>query len=302
MAQLLPGEELNMVLAWYYMLGSWGAAIGTVTMGWLVQALKDRAWLTVDAYRVVFYVYAAQGLLKFILSLLLSQKCEDSAAATEPITDEEGIDNERTPLLPGYERAKPRMATISTDTRYFVAKFCSILVLDNIGSGLAANSWLTYIIDRKFAISAGLLGTIFSSSHFLASLSNVLAVPIVRRMGLIKTMFFGHAIASTALLLLPFPEVLTGTVVLLFVRSTFLDFDQAPRQTFLSQSVQPEERTAIMGIVNTVRTLSQGMGLGMAGYLGDWNYLDLAPTLAGGLKLVYDVLLLILFVDFPSTG
>ncbi|KAJ5723471.1 hypothetical protein N7488_001506 [Penicillium malachiteum] len=67
MAQLVGPESLSTVLAWYFMLGSWGSAAGTLAAGWLVQSLTSKTWSTVDAYRANFLVYFLLGMVKVIL-------------------------------------------------------------------------------------------------------------------------------------------------------------------------------------------------------------------------------------------
>lgn len=59
--------------------------------------------------------------------------------------------------------------------------------------------------------------------------------------------------------------------------------------------VLPEERTAVMGIVNTLKILSQSSGPWITGVLAGGGRFWVAFVVAGGLKTGYDVLLLILF-------
>lgn len=84
--------------------------------------------------------------------------------------------------------------------------------------------------------------------------------------------------------------------MLLVTRAIFLDFDQAPRQTFLAQRVPAEERTAAMGVVNMTRTLAQSGGPLLTGYLGQQGRLGLSFALAGVFKWVYDILLAVAFL------
>jgi Na+/melibiose symporter-like transporter len=311
MAQLLPADSYNMILAWYYMLGSWGATIGTLSCGWLLQLLEDRDWGTVDAYRCVFWIYAAMGLVKFALSVLLGRECESHLRRSRMANMESRVcdqsDRETEPLLcrsddSSSHTKEPRRATtlvssMNTSTKNFLWKLCPVLFLDSIGSGLANNSWVVYYFDHKFEVEPGILGSIFSGFNFLTALSNVLAVPWVRHIGLIKTMVLGHMVASTALLLLPVSNQLPIATFLLLLRAALIDFHQPPRQTFISQSVGSDERTATMGIVNVIRTLAQSPGPFITGFLGDRGKLWLSFSLAGGIKIVYNILLWVLFTD-----
>jgi para-aminobenzoate synthetase len=71
--------------------------------------------------------------------------------------------------------------------------------------------------------------------------------------------------------------------------------DQAPRSAFLSIVVRPDERTAVMGVVNILKTLSQSSGPSVTGVLAGRNHFWIAFVAAGSLKGMYDVLLLVFF-------
>jgi len=78
--------------------------------------------------------------------------------------------------------------------------------------------------------------------------------------------------------------------------------DQAPRSAFLSAVVLPEERTAVMGIVNTVKTMSQSSGPLLTGLLAADQRFWIAFVVAGGLKASYDVAMLSMFRSTPLEG
>jgi hypothetical protein len=71
--------------------------------------------------------------------------------------------------------------------------------------------------------------------------------------------------------------------------------DQAPRSAFLSIVVLPEERTAVMGVVNILKTLSQSSGPTLTGLLAGNDHFWVAFVAAGSLKATYDLLLLAFF-------
>ena len=78
--------------------------------------------------------------------------------------------------------------------------------------------------------------------------------------------------------------------------------DQAPRSAFLSAVVLPDERTAVMGIVNTVKTMSQSSGPFLTGSLAESGRFWIAFVFAGALKAAYDVGLLTLFLHTRLEG
>lgn len=89
------------------------------------------------------------------------------------------------------------------------------------------------------------------------------------------------------------------TIVLLVARSILSSMDQAPRSAFLSAVVLPDERTAVMGIVNTVKTSSQSSGPLITGLLASDKRFWIAFVLAGSLKASYDLMMLSMFVNTP---
>jgi len=82
--------------------------------------------------------------------------------------------------------------------------------------------------------------------------------------------------------------------------------DQAPRSAFLSIVVLPQERTAVMGLVNILKTLSQSAGPWTTGLLAGHGHFWVAFVAAGSLKGTYDLLLLAFFAGRvhqpPDTG
>lgn len=78
-------------------------------------------------------------------------------------------------------------------------------------------------------------------------------------------------------------------------RYSISQMDVAPRQSFVAGIVPAAERTATMGIVNVVKSLSASLGplvTGFAAAGGSWTTVF---ALCGGLKIVYDLALLYFF-------
>lgn len=73
--------------------------------------------------------------------------------------------------------------------------------------------------------------------------------------------------------------------------------DQAPRAAFIAAVVKPEERTAVMGITSTLRTLAAMVGPSITGLLAAGDRFWIAFLVAGALRLAYDFGLYALFVN-----
>ncbi|KPI36978.1 uncharacterized protein AB675_6052 [Cyphellophora attinorum] len=311
-------EERTGILAWYTVFGYSGASLGVLVGGWVLRLVqKTQDWDALDSYRLVFWAYAVLGLTKFALCLLLSNACEPerketvSGDARRPLLagQEENvavpIPNDRPHLEDSDEEPKESLFSkltpnISQQSASLLWKLCLLFAMDSIASGLTPASWVTYFFSQKFGLREDQLGTLFFVANVLSVFSNFAAAPLARRIGLIKTMVFTHVPASIALALIPVPNSLVLAIGLLAVRYCLNSMDQAPRQAFLAAAVQPEERTAVMGTVNVVKTLSQSVGPLVTGALAGRSLFWVSFIMAGSLKLLYDVLMLGLFLGYRT--
>lgn len=71
--------------------------------------------------------------------------------------------------------------------------------------------------------------------------------------------------------------------------------DIAPRSAFLATVLPADKRTAIMGAVNVVKTSSQSVAPFITGVLGARGHLGVAFCVAGLLKGIYDLGMLVCF-------
>ena len=252
------------------------------------------------------------GLVNFGLSLMLSTKSEPqketysdnlpTSDETRPLLPENADDRHEAYVKPGEPLSsfKSLLPSLSKESQSLVFKLCILFAIDSIASGLTPASWMTYFFNRKFDLKEDSLGALFFVTNVLSSASNLVASSIARRIGLIKTMVFTHVPASIALALIPLPSNVIIAMALLIFRSSTNSMDQAPRQAFLAAAVLPSERTAVMGIVNVVKTLSQSLGPVVTGALAGRGKFWIAFVVAGGLKIVYDILMLGMFLGYRT--
>ncbi|MCJ1450164.1 hypothetical protein MMC28_000493 [Mycoblastus sanguinarius] len=323
LAQLTPSAIRSDIFAWYTLFGNVGTACGTIVCGWAVQGLlSGGGWAEVSAYRVIFGIYAALGVIKLILSLLLSDKCEpepeeqeyheivqlDAVEAEGLLSDEEDSAEEApktnkgksAPTLPEFKRKTSIWPSISPASRSTLFKLCLLFAVDSLASGLVPLSWMTYFFNRKFKLPEGQLGTLFFVTNIISSISNLAASSLAKRIGLIKTMVFTHLPSAIFLALIPIPSYAWLAMTFLILRSCMQNMDQAPRQAFLSAAVLPSERTAVMGMVNVVKTLSQSGGPVATGWLAGIGKFWIAFLVAGAMKASYDLAMLKLFLGYKS--
>ncbi|WYZ38100.1 hypothetical protein EsH8_III_000014 [Colletotrichum jinshuiense] len=260
LAQLTERENRSDIFAWYTLFGTAGAALGTLTCGWVVQTLENNeSWTQNEAYRVVFLLYAALGILKLILIFGLTSGVE--VTVSNPVVR---VNDER----------------------------------------MASPSWLTYFFTTVHSLQPGSLGTLFLVTNLLGTVSNLVALPLARRLGPLKTMVFTHLPSAVFLSMIPLPAPgRTGTwtaMAFLSLRACTQSMDQAPRQAFLAAAVLPSERTAVLGVVNTVKTLAQAGGIGSAGFLSGKSLWVVVLSGAGIMKACYDLLMLAMFLGLKD--
>jgi hypothetical protein len=102
---------------------------------------------------------------------------------------------------------------------------------------------------------------------------------------IVSQMVFTHLPSAIFLLLFPLPSHLLWAMIILVARYILATMDQAPRSAFLSAVVLPEERTAVMGIVNVGKSLSQSAGPLVTGVLASGGRFWVAFVVAGSLKI-----------------
>ncbi|KAL0943146.1 major facilitator superfamily transporter [Colletotrichum truncatum] len=311
LAQLTEREHRSDIFAWYTLFGTAGAALGTLTCGWAVQALEDNdSWTTNEAYRVVFLIYAGLGLIKLMLIFGLTSAVEINAPKTDNdetrgllstnSSHDENVTSQEVMPPTFSQRVRSLFPYISPLSRSILFRLLILFCLDSFASGMASPSWLTYFFTTIHSLQPGSLGTLFLVTNLLATVSNLVALPLARRLGPLKTMVFTHLPSAVFLSLIPLPGPgPTGTwiaMAFLALRACTQSMDQAPRQAFLSAAVLPNERTAVLGVVNIVKTLAQAGGIGAVGILSGKNLWIVVLTGAGAMKACYDLLMLGMFL------
>ncbi|MEO8135758.1 MAG: MFS transporter, partial [Betaproteobacteria bacterium] len=125
--------------------------------------------------------------------------------------------------------------------------------------------------------------------------SFLVAVRFAKRFGLVATMVYTHIPSSICLILIPFMPNLTPVIVLLFIRSALSQMDVPTRSSYVMAIVTPAERPAAASITSVPRSLASAAGPFLAGYLLSVSSFGWPLVVAGGVKIVYDLLLLGMF-------
>ena len=277
LSQLIPNEKRTKIFAWYNLVGSFATATGALSGGWLAQILQSNGWPELDAYRVILMGYAVGGLVLTILFLNVSPAIEVNQSTAE----------------------KPAQHILGLHrSRKVVFKLSALFALDAFAGGLIVQSMIAYWFHVKFGIESGILGSIFFGANVLAGISALLAVRLAEKFGLINTMVFTHIPSNILLILVPLMPNLPLAIGLLLLRFSISQMDVPTRQSYTMAVVSPDERSAASGVTAIARSVGASLSPALTGIFLGIPILFNAPLfLAGGLKIVYDLLL---FREFRS--
>jgi MFS family permease len=269
LTQLISNKSRTHFFAWYNLVGSFATATGALCGGWLAQLLQDREWTALESYRVVLIGYALGGFLLLLLFLNLTKSVEAEATQVE------------TKRVLGLHRS-----------RAVVFKLSSLFALDAFAGALLVQSLMAYWFHVRFGVDSGTLGSIFFGANILAGISALLAIRLAKKFGLINTMVFTHIPSNILLILVPLMPTLPLAIGILLLRFSISQMDVPTRQSYTMAVVAPDERSAASGVTAIARSVGASVSPALTGLLFSSPMLFNAPfLLAGGLKIIYDLLL-----------
>lgn len=267
--QVIQDKGRTRVFAWYNLAGSLATACGALAGGWLSQSLQSYGFTTLASYRIVISGYIFYGMLLATLFLFLSPQIETNTTPTPP-----------------------RQAFGLHQSKGVVFKLGTLFALDAFAGGFIIQSILAYWFHARFGVAEGILGSIFFGANLLAGLSALLAARLASRIGLIKTMVFTHIPSNILLCLVPLMPSLPLAIALLLLRFSISQMDVPTRQSYLMAVVSPDERSAASGVTSVARSVGAALSPSLSGLLLATPVLMSAPFfIAGGLKIIYDLLL-----------
>jgi MFS family permease len=196
----------------------------------------------------------------------------------------------------GLPRTEPAGAARAVrpleESRNRVFALAALFSLDAFGGGFVVQSMVALWLYQRFGMSLALTGTVFFWTGMLTAVSYLVAVRIAARIGLVNTMVFTHLPSSVCLILIPFMPDVGYVIALLFVRSALSQMDVPTRSSYVMAIVTPAERPAAASVTSVPRSLASAASPFLAGYLLSISTFGWPLVAAGGLKIVYDLLLL----------
>ena len=265
LSRLVADKERTAVFARYSLVGAMFAALGSLAVALPSTLVQVTGLSTRASLQAMFILYAAlAGLV---------------ALAYQGLPRTQAVDASR------------RMAPL-TESRRRVYTLAALFSLDAFGGGLIVQSMIALWLYQRFGVSLQWVGTIFFWTGLLTAASYLVAVRIAARIGLVNTMVFTHLPSSLCLILIPFMPELSHVVALLFVRSALSQMDVPPRSSYVMAIVPPAERPAAASVTTVPRSWASAASPLLAGYLLSLSTFGWPLIAAGGLKILYDLLLL----------
>jgi predicted MFS family arabinose efflux permease len=198
-------------------------------------------------------------------------------------------------LSSAIEPAAGAPAVALGESRRIVYRLAAVFSLDAFGGGFVVQALLVLWLARRHGLSTAASGAVFFWAGMLSGVSALVAVPIARRIGLIRTMVFTHLPANMLLIATAFMPTAPLAVACLLARSALSQMDVPTRTSYVMAVVTPPERPAAASVTNVPRSLASAASPLLAGWLLHQTTFGWPLIIGGLLKASYDILLLVLF-------
>jgi MFS family permease len=254
-------DQRTRLFARYSLTGALCASVGALAAG--IPAVLHAHWGadTLATMRAMFLLYAGVGLGVAWLY--------------------RGFGNGRP-----VDEAPPAPLTAS---RSIVWRLAALFSIDAFAGGLLVNSILALWLFERFDLSVASAGEFFFFAGLLATLSQLAAPVVARRIGLVNTMVFTHLPANLLLIAAALAPTLPWALAALFARSALSQMDVPTRSAFVMSVVTPAERVAAASFTAVPRSLASAAGPAIGGWLLAAGALAGPLVACGALKIAYDL-------------
>jgi MFS family permease len=187
--------------------------------------------------------------------------------------------------------ALPRAATPA------IRRIAALFALDSFAGGFVVQSLIAYYLHVRFGLDLQALGWVFFVAQALTAASLLLAPRLARSFGLLPTMVATHLVSNVFLIAIAVAPVAWLAVGFLYARQLLSQIDVPTRQAWVMAIVPDHEREAAATTTTLWRTSAQAVTPTLTGWIMQSLSLSTPFLLAGGLKILYDVLLYLAFKD-----
>ncbi|MDL2398908.1 MFS transporter [Rhizobium mayense] len=255
------------MFARYNLVGALAGAVGALAAA--TPDVMTRLGLEqLTAIKLMFVLYAAVGVLGGLVYVRIPPR----------------------PASPELQKSTPL-----GPSRAIVIKLAALFSLDAFAGGFVVQSLLALWLFERFDLSLSQAGVFFFWTGVLSAFSFPVAAWLSKRAGLVNTMVFTHIPSSIALGLAAFAPTLPLVLVLLLVRAALSQMDVPTRSSYVMAVVTEAERTAAASFTSVPRSLASAASPALAGALLAASYRAWPLLICAGLKIAYDLLLLLQF-------
>jgi MFS family permease len=267
LAREATDRDRTRMFARYSLIGALAGAAGSLVAA-VPELMAPLGFSQLTALKLMFILYAVLGLIGSLFYRRIP--------ARQPRPDQ-----------------SPQVAL--GPSRHIVYKLAALFSLDAFAGGFVVQSLLALWLFERFDLSLAEAGVFFFWSGVLSAFSFPVAAWLSRRIGLINTMVFTHIPASIALILAAVAPSLHVALALLLIRSALSQMDVPTRSSYVMAVVTEAERAAAASLTSVPRSLAAAISPMLAGMLMAASFRAWPLVICGGLKIAYDLLLLIQF-------
>ncbi len=267
LAGAVAPAERTRAFARYSLTGALAGAAGSLLAGtpeWLAPLGIEM----IAAIKIMFIAYAALG----VLGGLVYARIRIPAQASE-----------------GHATAA------LGPSRGIVYRLAALFSIDAFAGGFVVQSLLALWLFERFGLSLTAASLFFFWTGVLSAFSFPVAAWIGSRIGLVNTMVFTHIPSSLCLIAAAFAPSVEWVLGLLLVRAALSQMDVPTRSSYVMAVVTAAERPAAASVTAVPRSLASAASPALAGALFAAGYQIWPLLLCGGLKILYDLLLLAAF-------
>jgi MFS family permease len=266
LARSATDDQRTHVFARYSLIGALSAAAGSLAAS-LPDLLVSAGSTGRGAFRLMFYAYAALGVLSAALYRRVPRARAEEQAPHAPLGPSRGT----------------------------VYKLAALFSIDAFAGGFIAQSLLVLWLFERFDLSLSAAGLFFFWSSSLSAFSYPVAAWLAKRVGLVNTMVFTHIPSSLFLILAAFAPNLYVALGLLLLRAALSQMDVPTRTSYVMAVVTPAERPAAASVTAVPRSLASAISPAISGALLMTAFSGLPLVVCGTLKIAYDLALLFSF-------
>lgn len=259
------------LFARYNLGGVFAGALGALASAIPELVAHSAGWDLLALERTAFLLYGAVGVLIALIYLPLSTPAV-VASSGGPLRESRGI----------------------------ILRLSALFSIDSLGGGFVVQALLVLWLHQRFDLSTGVVATVFFVAGLLSAFSQLAASWLSSRIGLIQTMVYTHLPANAFLILAALMPTAPLAITFLLLRTALAQMDVPARQSYVMAIVPPAERAAAASVTNVPRSLASAFAPLIAGALLSRTSFGWPLIIGGGLKILYDLLLLARFRSVPT--